>query len=267
MNRPPAPRNPRIEELLMKRALYGLDEAEARELRALGGDDDVTFDLAVAAVAAAGIVEEPLPPALAAKVMEAATPKRTIVSPSVPRPARVAWLGWVAAAACLVLAAGVVVWAAQKPREVIVRVREPVPPTKAPAPRSPAQARDELLADAKDVSRIDWKATQDPAGRTEKGDIVWSPSAQRGYMRFTGLEPNDKSKTQYQLWIFDKDRDARYPVDGGVFDIPPGGEVVVPIAAKLHVDAAALFAVTVEEAGGVVVSARKRIVVTAAGAS
>ncbi len=84
-------------------------------------------------------------------------------------------------------------------------------------------------------------------------------------MRFAGLAPNDRSKTQYQLWIFDKARDARYPVDGGVFDVPPGGDVVVPIEAKLHVGAPVLFAVTVEKPGGVVVSERKRIVVTAAG--
>ncbi len=41
------------------------------------------------------------------------------------------------------------------------------------------------------------------------------------------------------------------------------GEVVVPILAKLHVDHATLFAVTVERPGGVVVSKRERIVVTA----
>jgi hypothetical protein len=41
------------------------------------------------------------------------------------------------------------------------------------------------------------------------------------------------------------------------------GEVVVPIAAKLHVDHATLFAVTVERPGGVVVSKRERVVVTA----
>jgi anti-sigma-K factor RskA len=83
-------------------------------------------------------------------------------------------------------------------------------------------------------------------------------------MRFVGLPANDTSAEQYQLWIFDGTRDDRYPVDGGVFDIPAGAtEVVVPIHARLPVRQAALFAVTVERPGGVVVSSRERIVALA----
>ena len=54
-------------------------------------------------------------------------------------------------------------------------------------------------------------------------------------------------------------------VDGGVFDVPSTGEVIVPITAKLRVGGATLFAVTVERPGGVVVSRREHIVVTAGG--
>jgi anti-sigma-K factor RskA len=129
--------------------------------------------------------------------------------------------------------------------------------------RSPAEQRAELLASAKDVVRLDWKPAKDASGASASGDVVWSPSEQRGYMRLLGLAANDPRVAQYQLWIFDKGRDARYPVDGGVFDVAAGGEVVVPIAAKLHVDAPTLFAVTVERPGGVVVSDRKRIAVLA----
>jgi hypothetical protein len=77
-------------------------------------------------------------------------------------------------------------------------------------------------------------------------------STQRGFLRFVGLPPNDPAKPQYQLWIFDRRRDQAYPVDGGVFDATSTGEVAVcphpqyPFAGKLRVDAAALFAVTVE---------------------
>ena len=46
--------------------------------------------------------------------------------------------------------------------------------------------------------------------------------------------------------------------------MPSSGEVVVRIDPKLHVSEAALFAVTIERPGGVVVSKRERIVVTAA---
>jgi|GEM_PF-6982669 len=57
---------------------------------------------------------------------------------------------------------------------------------------------------------------------------------------------------------------AAFPVDGGVFDVTSTGEVIVAITPKLHVDDLAMFAVTIEKPGGVVVSKRERIVVTAA---
>jgi anti-sigma-K factor RskA len=111
---------------------------------------------------------------------------------------------------------------------------------------------------------IDWKATEDPAATGATGDVVWDPRTQRGFMRIVGLAANEPTRLQYQLWIFDRERDQRYPVDGGVFDIPAGGgEVIVPIRARLPVGDATLFAVTVEAAGGVVVSSRERIVLLA----
>jgi hypothetical protein len=83
-------------------------------------------------------------------------------------------------------------------------------------------------------------------------------------MRLEGLEVNAPDEYQYQLWIFDRNRDERYPVDGGVFDMPPGGDAAeVPIQAKLAVAEPTLFAVTVEEPGGVVVSSRARIATVA----
>lgn len=54
---------------------------------------------------------------------------------------------------------------------------------------------------------------------SSKCDVVWSTRAQRGVMRLIGLKSNDARRWQYQLWIFDKTRDQRYPVDGGVFDV------------------------------------------------
>jgi anti-sigma-K factor RskA len=70
---------------------------------------------------------------------------------------------------------------------------------------------------------------------------------------------------QYQLWIFDGGRDQRYPVDGGVFDVPTNAtEVVIPIHAALPVLSAKAFAVTVEKPGGVVVSGRQHVVVLGA---
>jgi hypothetical protein len=127
-----------------------------------------------------------------------------------------------------------------------------------------AVERQKLLASSMPLQK-EWSPTQDPAGSAVKGDVVWDAASQTGYMRFTGLPANDPGTLQYQLWIFDETRDDRYPVDGGVFDIPSGGgEVVVPILAKLPVNTPKLFAVTIERPGGVVVSSRERIVVVAA---
>jgi anti-sigma-K factor RskA len=90
---------------------------------------------------------------------------------------------------------------------------------------------------------------------------VWNPATQRGFLHLVGLKPNDPRVDQYQLWIFDGERDQRYPVDGGVFDVPANAsEVLVPIRAAVPVHAAKAFAVTVEKPGGAVVSARDHVV-------
>jgi anti-sigma-K factor RskA len=126
-----------------------------------------------------------------------------------------------------------------------------------------SQQRDALLK-MSDATTLAWTATKDPNATGAKGDVVWSKTAQKGFMRFTGLAVNDAKQIQYQLWIFDKNRPQETPVDGGVFDVSSTGEVIVPINAKLSVDDPVLFAVTIEKPGGVVVSKRERIVVTAA---
>jgi Anti-sigma-K factor rskA len=175
-------------------------------------------------------------------------------------------VAWTAAAAGLAAAAVAVVWATRKePTIVVQRVEVPGPPivTPPPQPPPPSVARAQLLAAAADAQTLPWTATADAAAKGASGDVVWSPSHQEGYLRFVGLAANDPTLQQYQLWIFDKLRDERYPVDGGVFDVGPSGEVVIKIAPKLLVNEPVLFAVTIEPPGGVVVSKRERIVVTA----
>ena len=132
-----------------------------------------------------------------------------------------------------------------------------------PAPPTLADLRARVEATPGAV-RWEFAPTDDPGGAGASGDVVFDPATQRGYMRFRRLRPNDPRQSQYQLWIFDGERDDRYPVDGGVFDIPAGsGEIVVPITARVRVGRPALFAVTVEHPGGVVVSAREHLVVVA----
>lgn len=274
--------HPRAEELLVERALRPLDAGEHAELAGLGAEDDESFEIAAAAIALAATPIEPMPADLAERILAAAPAaalaadfRRTL--PGVVAPAPVAApagapapvtdlaerrarrrrtvLPWLAAAACLLVAGGAV-WIAW-------RARQGQPTVAAAGATSPEQARQQLVTGAPDVAKLAWSPTQDPTARAASGDVVWSTAQQRGYMRFVGLAPNDPHQFQYQLWIFDKDRDERFPVDGGVFDVTSTGEVIVPINPKLHVTDATLFAVTVERPGGVVVSKRERIVVTA----
>jgi anti-sigma-K factor RskA len=128
----------------------------------------------------------------------------------------------------------------------------------------PEVLRADLLASATDVLRLDWAEGGDETALGATGDVIWSDEQQQGAMRFVGLAANDPGEFQYQLWVFDAERDAAYPVDGGVFDVAPGGgEVVVPITTTLPVSRATLFAVTVERPGGVVVSDRSRMALLA----
>ena len=84
-------------------------------------------------------------------------------------------------------------------------------------------------------------------------------------MLLTGMPVNNPESSQYQLWLVDAERDSN-PVDGGVFDIPPGeSTVIIPIDAKLAVNNPAAFAITREKPGGVVVSKGPLLVVASAG--
>ncbi len=133
------------------------------------------------------------------------------------------------------------------------------------APFDPVDAREQLIAASAETSVIPWSQPAFEEYAAVTGDVTWNDDLQQGYMRLTGMPANDPERSQYQLWIVDSDRDAN-PVDGGVFDIPAGGgEVVIPIDAKLRVSEPEAFAITREKPGGVVVSAGPLLVVAAAG--
>ena len=147
-----------------------------------------------------------------------------------------------------------------------------VPPSAAVLqPPSLAELRGRLLtADPGVVTAVWKKASDDPSVIADQtdietagglGDVVWSSARQEGFMRFRGLAANDPTVAQYQLWIFDAERDEAYPVDGGVFDVPAQaeGDVIVRIDPRLPISRATAFAITVEQPGGVVVSSRGRL--------
>jgi hypothetical protein len=292
----------RRDELLIDRALVGLDPEAVAELDALLGDeDDASFDLAAAALDLGCFdhANEPLPAALRARLeasardllaasgapareAEAITRAPLIIDaatvPVPPRPLaeviplerargvdRTRWLGWLAAAACLALALAAWLTRPAPQTQLPAPPSAVVPAPQPPRPPSIVEQRAGLLAAARDVVRVDWTATKDAAAAGVSGDVVWSNAEQRGYMRFRGLAPNDPGQRQFQLWIFDRNQDARFPIDGGVFDIDAAtGDVIIPITSKIRVTQPTLFAVTVEPPGGVVVSKREHIVLTAA---
>lgn len=123
--------------------------------------------------------------------------------------------------------------------------------------------RPDTTPPARDWIAQTWTATADPDATGVTGEVRWSPSQNRGTMVFEGLPRNDPTTAQYQLWIFDATRSTDYPIDGGVFDAVEG-RFEIPIDAKINVDQATLFAITLERPGGVVVSSRERLLLTAA---
>ncbi len=264
-------RNERLLDLLAKRATEGVTSAEQSELDRLlaqypDADPQLIDRIAAAVMLAGDLPEEPLPASLRARVesqaareLPAATSKVTSIHSRTDErhAAATGRFAWFAAAACLVLA--VIGW---WPR--LHETIEPPVITQTPRPLTPAEERLALLQEGAAVTHSEWASTDDPASQGVKGDVVWDNSKQRGYLRFSGLPANDPKQSQYQLWIFDAKRDDRYPIDGGVFDIPPGAtEVVIPINARLAVNDPAMFAVTIERPGGVVVSGREHIVALA----
>jgi hypothetical protein len=217
-------------------------------------------------MAAGNVLEFKAPPAVPptvppAAVSAAAPPPRTAA------PSRSASLGWLAAAACLLLA--IFGWLRSPPpgappastaQVEPAAVAPPSEPPQPPSPPTPAEERAAMLAQA-DAVKVTLGATKDPAAVGVTGDAVWDPVSQKGFLHFVGLGSNDPKVRQYQIWVFDGKRDKRYPVDGGVFDVPAGAsEVVIPIRASLPIGQAKAFAVTVEQPGGVVVSALGHVV-------
>lgn len=232
----------------------------------------------LAVLARAGGPLAPLPADLAGRISREAAPHlRRVVAPE-SRPVapadgrRASDRSWLAAAgwwtaACL---AGIVLW------QWSVVPRTAAPPDGIDPTASLVELRDKLLTEDPGAVTVAWKkAGDDPAIIAEPaalesagwlGDVVWSDARQQGFMRFRGLAANDPTETQYQLWIFDAERNEAYPVDGGVFDVPQqaDGDVIVRIDPRLPISRATAFAITVERPGGVVVSERERLPLLAA---
>ena len=96
-----------------------------------------------------------------------------------------------------------------------------------------------LYLQTNDAVLSSWSDFDPKKPRNVEGDIVWSNSAQKGYLRFRNLPVNDKSKETYQLWIFDETQ--KNPISGGVFDANQAGEIIIPIDAAIKVEKPTMF--------------------------
>ncbi len=280
-------------DLLIKQITEGLSPEEQRTLDPLDNAAasalirDVERAAAAITLAATAPHSEMLPPALRARIEQqartlfaddkvaglqaarATPPPEQLAAWVGPASRRIGVAGWFAAAACFLLA--VFGWLRPLQSHLVppaAQVQATAPPAAA-APSisvvpTPEQERAALLARPESI-KVSLGATKDPAAAGVTGDAVWDPVTQRGYLHFVGMAANDPKVRQYQLWIVDGGRDKRYPVDGGVFDVPANSsEVIIPIRAALPVRSAKAFAVTIEKPGGVVVSEQHHVVVLGA---
>ena len=288
MSTSPSPLQDYCDDLLVQKAVYGLVPAQSAELDSimdrLNLTDDANFESVIGALDSgfagrdlAGWDAE-LPTHLQDRILDEAAdyigvptsatetqtrrtehvpPAAEAVRTVAPRP-KASRIGWNAREKFLGLVAAASLGIAALSLSGILRTAEQ---TAEPVSSSQTsnQQRDSLVA-ASGTQRFEWtNPTNDPAVSDLGGEVVWNDAEQKGFMVFEGLQINDPTQQQYQLWIFDTARNDALPVDGGVFDIDSSGQVIIPIDSKLSITQAKAFAVTLEKPGGVVQSKRERL--------
>lgn len=270
-------------DLLTRKAVYGLDDAEQRQLDEIDpGTAEAEYnslEMTAASISMIGFSNDELLPAHlfskiaadATKYVGSSNAKAALETPWPPSykdagdtdeksaGSWFGWLGWaVAFAACAALVVNIWFIPFRGVEQAAI-----TPPVDIPQILTPVQMREEMLKSTTGMIKADWTVPNPKDTHQVTGDVVWSDQKQAGYMRFRGLPVNDATKTTYQLWIFDKTQDKATPIDGGTFDVSSDGEVVIPFNAKLKAQGPEMFAVTVEKPGGVVVSKREKISVLA----
>ncbi len=287
----PNPNPSRIDELLADRAVSRLDDGDAAELQRLlhaaGRAEDESLDLAAAALDLAmhpAELNAELPARLLAEldhdgaawcagVNAAGESVAGRIGPEVHVHGRETrsmrtpmvmgkrylrdWSGWMAAAACL--AFGVYAWnnrasvnpGASKPITAGIG-GELVESLKVKA----LDRINHWFNSGSEVEVVSLGTAKPEAspGDVSLGEVFWNKCDRNGVLRVTGLPPS-KPDQVYQLWVYDRSRDTRYPVEGGRLRVEEGQtKVVIPIDPHMPVDDATLFAVTIEPERGTVVS-------------
>ena len=273
-----------IFDLLTKKALYGLDDAEQRQLDQLdpgwANREFRSLETTAAAINMAGLEsDEPLPEHLYSKIAAEAgkyvgasdeespvesaapwppAPKQEIFAPPA-KSSKGSWFGWLgwaaAAAACIALALNIWMTRTAPPDRV------GLPPTSLPTPRplTPEEQLAALESSTPHLIKAAWAPGNMKDMRGVTGEVVWSDEKQAGFIRIRGLAVRGAPDYCYQLWIFDHVQDKATPIDGGMFDVNSEGEMIVPITAKIKAEGPTMFALTLERHGGVVVSKRDKI--------
>jgi len=203
------------------------------------------------------------------------------------------WFGWVAAAACLVIAAGVTFnpMNGVDPKELaaLKEAAEQVSPL-----RQQIQKNREELSELREVSKQfdsvmkpDGDVAQDYAkrlyaemskdvgsenvvrvgwtdgnGKELPGDVVWDKTKHVGVMRLATLPGEISPVEDYQLWIFDDERRRRKDlvdrVGGAVFRLDRK-ETFILIQSPLKLLDVSKLAITIEPKGGVVQSKLEKL--------
>lgn len=234
MTTPPSPHD-RLLELLADREVGSLHEADRAELEGLlasspEADDGLMEQAAVAAMLANLGEPEEMSDTLRRRTLHAlATEERqsgrsvaaepkpltlegsSQVIPSTHTPF-LAWIGWVAAAACVLIAGF-----------TIISRPAPTPTPTPPAPvQTLAESRRAFLESTPDLRTAQWGDWDNPELPGVTGTVEWSESAQKGYMTFEGLAVNVPTVEQYLLF----ERTGSCGEDGTVCGAPrPNGAI------------------------------------------
>ena len=243
---------------------FGADDQAGEPMTAA---DMEAFELAAAALdlACERGADEPMPDRIRVSLDTAA--EQFAASTVADRPEVVSrighwatWGGWLTAAAAVLVFSSVIV----KPRAMNS------------TSASTAVLMTDRQQDARSGEWSDWAlGSEGPEIAGVTGAVVWSESAQTGYMRFSDLPQPAGDNSVYQVWVIDSrglaDADGRSErISGGTFTAataqrdPETGEFIVPVMPAINVQgAAAAFAVTIEDNGGTWVSDLSRRLVIA----
>ena len=176
-----------------------------------------------------------------------------------------AWGGWLAAAACLLIAVSLYNDRRQ-PSAVFTAQRDSHRESSSLASlveRSPLALLNQFTRSARDSISVRVAPIKAGPVPESAAEVLWSPSQCTGFLKVSGLPANNTSQSRYQIWVVDATRTDAFPVDAGLFDIPhSGGCYVVPINARLPIGQPRAFAVTLESPMGAVVSKPDRVILT-----